>query len=176
MAKGQSQAANKNLALTNSVAAGQGQKAGQVFGTAEPLAANLATNGGYDQATKNSIIGQGVGAANSAFGSAADAARTGAAATRNAGGLDTTLDSMARGKAAADANATQTGQIAIANDQQQQRQLGIQDLNSLYGTTTGSMNSLYGLGPGTLQARAAGQNTGLALAGDVLGAAGSAAA
>jgi hypothetical protein len=176
MAKGQSKAADTNLATTNSVAAGQGANASQIFGTAAPLATNLATNGGYTPAQQTGIVNSGVNAANSVFGSAADAARTGAGTTRNAAGLDTTLDSMARGKSAADATAAQTAQTTIANDQQSQRQLGLQDLNSLYGTTTGSMNSLYGLGPGTLQARAAGQNPGLAIAQSLIGAAGGAGA
>lgn len=175
MAKGQSQAADTNLATTNSVAAGQGANAAGIFGTVNPLAANLATNGGYTPAQQTGIVNSGVDAANSVYGSAADAARTGAGTTRNAAGLDTTLDSMARGKSAADATAAQNAQTTIANDQQSQRQAGIQDLSSLYGTTTGSMNSLYGLGPSTLQARAAGQNVVAQIAGNVLGAAGAAA-
>lgn len=153
MARGAAKEAQQQLQTTNAAAAQQGAQANQIFGTEMPAVSNMIDNPGYDTATQNAIIGQGVQAANAPFASAADEAARTAGRTGNSAGLDVSLDSMARGKAAADANATQQADIAIANNKQQQQQQGIQDASGLFGTTEGTMSQLYGQGVPAINAQ-----------------------
>lgn len=140
MARGPS----KQAGLQNTVAGQNNTNAQQLFGTEEPAVASMINNPGPNATQQAAIIGQDVQAANAPFASAADQATRTAGRTRNAAGLDVSLDSMARGKAAADANATQDAQLAILQNQQQQRQEGIQDASQLFGTSEGTMANLYG--------------------------------
>lgn len=156
MAKGQAQAADKQLQTTNQAAQGQGANAQQLFGTLAPNLTNQLNHPGYDNATKSAILGQGMEAANQPFASAMQEAKDTASRTGNSAGLDTSLDSMARAKAAADSNAAQTGQIAIANDAQKQQQQAQTGLGDLFGVSNDTMAKLYGTAPGILQGRAAG--------------------
>lgn len=130
--------------VLDTAAATNNANAQNIYGTLEPQYQSLATNGGYTQPVQNAIIGQGVQAANAPFASASDQATETAARTGNRAGLNSTLDNMAREKSSADANATQAGQIAIANDAQQQQQLGRTGLQNLFGTSQQTMDALYG--------------------------------
>ena len=63
MARGLTKQAN----VENAQAGQQGQMSQQIFGTEMPAITNMIQNPGYDTATKNAIIGQGVAAANAPF-------------------------------------------------------------------------------------------------------------
>lgn len=156
MARGQKQAADKNLALTNAVAAGAGASA-----TAEraPLLKGyegMISGGGYDQSTKNAITGTAYGSANQAYDTADAAAGGRVARTRNDAGYLDSLDSMARGRAETLANTGASTQKSFADEAIRQKEAGLKGIGGLYGIDEDTMAKLYGYGPSTLGARASG--------------------
>ena len=156
MARGQAQAASKQLNTTNAAAAGYGANAGSLFGTLVPQANSLINSQGFDPATLSAITNAGMGGVNAAFGDSANQLQRSAAVAGNPASIGGQLDALARSKGLA--AGSEAGNIQIANQQEKdtQRQEGLNLLNSIYGTNVGAETSLYGLGPGTLQARAAG--------------------
>lgn len=142
--KGPTGAAKQQGNLLNTQATQQGQMATTLFGQAQPAIQQDINNPGYNTQQQNAIINSGIQAANAPFASAADQAARTAAQSRDSAGVDVALDSMARQKAIADANAAQQAQIDIANNAQSQRQQGIADTSQLFGTTEGTMANLYG--------------------------------
>ncbi len=174
MAKGQREAADKQLGLSNSVSQQSGARAQSIF---DPLNAALmgeATNPqGYSQADMNSMRTGSAQALGGATAGITGQANLQAARTRNSAGYSGALDSAAR-SAQQTASQNEMGlQAANANLKQQQQQQGLSALQGLYGTNMSSMNSALGLGPATLQARADGgswmQNTGLPIVGALTG-------
>jgi hypothetical protein len=175
MAKGQAQAAGNQLATTNAIGQQQQQQAGQLEAGLIPSYENMLTEG-YTPAQQSAMTTGALGSTAASYGAAGQDAVNSAARTNNASNLTAQQDQQALDKGVGMGQETAGLQQQFANRQQQNQQLGLEGLSQLYGTNQQAANSMYGLGPGTLQARAAGQNTGLAIAGDVLGAAGSAAA
>jgi hypothetical protein len=90
------------------------------------------------------------------FASAADTLENRAARTRNTAGLNETLDLMARDRSKAASGAGRDVETLFANEKQRRREESLKGLANLYGVSTDAMAKLYGLGPGTLGARAAG--------------------
>lgn len=117
---------------------------------------SLVNSPGFDPATLSAITNAGMGGVNAAFGDAGNQLQRSAATAGNPAGIGGQLDALARSKGIA--GGQEAGNIQIANQQEKDtlRKQGLDLLNSLYGTNVGAETSLYGLGPGTLQARAAG--------------------
>jgi len=157
LAKGQREASDKQLALSNNYASQAGNRAQGIF---DPL--NSALMGevnnpqGYSTADMNSMR---TGSAQALGGSTAGItgqANLQTARTRNSAGYSGALDSAARSSAQTASQNEMGLQAQNANLKEAQRQQGLSALQGLYGTNMSSMNSALGLGPGTLQARAAG--------------------
>ena len=163
MAKGQAQAASNQLKLTNSVAGQQGQNASSLYSGLQPIYQAETQSQGYSPTQLSSVTNQGMGAVNSSFGNAQQNLRNTAARTRNQAGVTANADALARERGIAGGQEAGDIQIANANYANQQRQAGLAGLGSLFGESLGSMDTLYGMGAPTLNARAAGgswmQNT-----------------
>lgn len=156
MARGQAQAAGKQLNLTNQAAAGAGSTANQIYGTMMPAVNQEIQTPGYDAATKAAMTTAGMGGIGSSYGSQAEQASERAARTRNAAGAGALQEALARNKGIAEGNEAAGLQKQFADFADQQRQQGIKTAADLYGVNQDVMARLYGLGPSTLQARAAG--------------------
>jgi len=156
MARGQAQAANKQLNLTNSTAAGYGQNAASELGALTPQATSLMNSQGYDPATLSAITNAGMGAVNASFGDTGNQIARNSAVTRNPASVNASLDANAINKGTAAGQEAGNIQMANASEKDYQRQLGLQLMQGLYGTNVGAQTSDLGMGPSTLQARAAG--------------------
>jgi len=174
MAKGQAGKADTQLGTTNAAASTYGSNAAGMLPGLQGQAQSLINSQGYDPATLNAITNAGMGGVGAAYGSASDAISKNAARTGNPASVGAEQDALARSKGIASGQEAGNIQIQNADFKNQQRQQGLNLLNSLYGTNVGASNSLYGLGPGTLNARAAGgswaQNTFAPIAGAITGA------
>lgn len=97
-----------------------------------------------------------MGAVNATYGSAADTAKRAAATSGNPAAIGTLEDRLAREKG--EAAGKEAGDIQIQNQlfKAQQQKQGQDILANLFGTDVGASTSLYGMGPATLGARAAG--------------------
>lgn len=172
MAKGQAQAANKQLATTNDVAANLGTQQQGLSSKLTPLYTSM-LNEGYTPGQKSAMTEGATQGANSAFGTASDEAARSAGRTGNEAGLTAANDELALGKGQAMSNTGANLEQQFANKQQQNTMYGLQGLGNLEGQDLQGMESMYGLGPGTLQARAAGGPSPLwGLAQSTIGAAG----
>lgn len=168
IARGQSQAADTNLTKTNQLGeealSGFNARAGQLT----PAYTNLMDTGYLspqeEEATTNTVMGT----ATAPFKSAEFEAKNRAAATRNPADLTAQQDQLALEEG------TTAGAAADTLEQQklQNQEAGMYGLNQLGNEQLGFAQSMYGLGPSTLQARAAGQNVDAALAESAMSGAG----
>ncbi len=149
MARGQAQAADAQLGLSNTVAGQQGGLASGVFGADWPAVQNQINPNG---ATRNALTQLPTQGANAAFNARQQAASQRVAKTNNSAGYGELSDKLAMDKGQADATAALQGQKAVTDLQGE----GIKNAGNLFGVSTDAMAKMYGLGPGTLQARAAG--------------------
>lgn len=156
MARGQKQAADRNLALTNQQAGIAGANAAAERAPLISGYEGMIRGGGYDQATKNAMTGTAYGSANEAYDTAGASAGGRVARTRNDAGYLDSLDSLARGRAQTLASTGAGLQKNFADEAIRQREAGLRGLAGLYGIDEETMARLYGLGPSTLGARAAG--------------------
>ena len=156
MARGQAGAAEKQLGKTNAAAADYSGKAAGDFGTLNTQAQSLINSTGYDPATLGAITNAGMGGVNASFGDAENQLNRSVARSGNPAGIGGQLDALARSKGVAGGKEAGDIQIANAAERDKLRSQGLDLMNSLYGTNVGASNQLYGLGPSTLQARAAG--------------------
>ena len=157
MARGQSGAAEKQLGTTNKVAGQYGTQANQLYGTLAPALTSEMNNPGYDAATKAAMTTAGMGAIGSSFGADAERAAERSARTRNPAGAGALQEALARNKGLAMGQEAAGLQKQFADYANQQRQQALAGLGNLYGMNTDVMSRLYGLGPSTLNARAAGK-------------------
>jgi hypothetical protein len=168
MARGQSQAASNQLDTTNGVAGAQGTEAQALENKLVPGYESLMNTGYLNPAEESAATTSEMGSATSPFQAAKFDTTNRAAATRNPAGVQSGEDALA----------LEEGQVsggAAANLQQQKMQnqeAGMYGLNELEGGNLKAMEDMYGLGPGTLNARAAGPPPGVNLG--VLGKFGSA--
>lgn len=127
-----------------------------MFGPLQSQAESLVNSTGFDPATLGAITNSGMGGVNASFGDANNQLKRSVAGSGNPAGIGGQLDALARSKGVA--GGTEAGNIQIANAQEKdaRRSEGLNLLNSMYGTNVSASNSLYGLGPSTLGARAAG--------------------
>lgn len=152
MARGQSQAADTNLKTTNAVAAGEGAQSQQLENQLIPGYTSLMDTGYMSPQEEEAAVSGGMGAATQPFKSAEFSATNRAASTRNPADLTSQQDQLAleEGQTAGDeANKLQESKL-------QNQEAGMYGLNQLEAGNLQSMDSMYGLGPGTLSARAAG--------------------
>lgn len=156
MARGQAQAAGNQLNKTNTAAAGYGANASGLFGTLSDTGRSLVNSTGFDPATLSAITNAGMGGVNASFGDAENQLKRSVAGSGNPAGIGGQLDALARSKGIAGGEEAGNIQIANAAERDKLRQQGLDLMNSLYGTNVGASTQLYGMGPSTLQARAAG--------------------
>jgi len=156
MARGQAAAANAQLATTNAAAQNQGQQAQALENQLTPGYTSLMNTGYFDPAEQAAATTSEMGAAAAPFQSAQFRANNTAAATNNASGQAANADALAleQGQAAGGAAAN------LQNQTMQNQLAGAYGLTGLEQGNQQTMANLYGLGPGTLQARAAGQSGG----------------
>ena len=154
MARGQSQAAANQLTLTNQVAGQQGAEAGGLEANLIPGYESLMNTGYLSPEEQQAATTSEMGAATEPFQAAGFQAKNDAAATRNSSGLAGQQDQLAleEGEVAG-------GQAANLQNQKMRNQEG--GMEGLQGLETGNLDAMermYGLGPSTLQARAAGES------------------
>lgn len=106
---------------------------------------NMLANPGYDQATKNAIVGNATGSVAATYGGAADQEARSAARTGNAASLTAGQDQLAQEKANSMSQANNTAQVEIANDAQQQQQQALQGMSGLYGMNTNLLAKSLGI-------------------------------
>jgi len=152
MARGQKEAANKQLATTNAIGAGNNQEAGNIEKSLVPGYTSLMSTGYMDPAEEAAATTSEMGAATAPFKSAEFQAANRAGATRNASDLTAQQDQLALEEG-------QTAGMAAADLQKQKLANQEAGMYGLAGQEAGNRQeteAMYGLGPGTLGARAAG--------------------
>jgi hypothetical protein len=155
MARGQAQAAGNQLGITNAAAGQEQGRESQLYGQLRPEFTNM-LNMGLDPATQAALTRQGEGAVASSFGASGEQASNRVARTRNDAGFAAQEDQQARDRGMAMGDVASKNVMANQAEIDKNRAIGLGGLGNLYGTSVQSKDSLYGLGPGTLQARAAG--------------------
>jgi hypothetical protein len=161
MARGQRQAADTNLALTNQVAGQYNALGAQAGAPAMAGYKSMLAAPGYDPATQAAITASTMGPAATAFDSLQESANRRTAATRNDAGYGELADELARGKASMMGQLGAENQIKFADEKIREREAALRGLASLYGVDAETMARMYGLGPSTLEARGAGHPWGL---------------
>lgn len=164
MAKGQRQTAQQQLNTTNTEAANLGTTGTNLQSAVEPTYENLMETGYTSPAAESAAVEQGMGATASPYGAARFTAANSAAATGNPADLTSEENTLAREEGTALGG--EANQLAL---QKQQGQLaGAAGVTGLSDTDLQAMEQLYGIAPGLLNSRAAGQST-LTQVGDFLG-------
>jgi len=172
LARGQSQKADTQLGITNKAAGQYGQNAQQLYGQLTPMFTQEATSQGYDPATKAAMTESGMGGVAAQGAAQQEGAARRAAKTRNEAGQGALQESLARSRMLASGNEANQLQKQFSDYRTQQQQAGLRGLESLYGIGADTMAKLYGLGPSTLQARAAGGGGFMSTLGKLIGAGG----
>jgi hypothetical protein len=154
MARGQKEAADKQLATTNAIGADERSRANKLQSTLIPGYTSLMNTGYFSPAEEHAAVSSEMGSAEAPFEAAGFQARNRAGATRNAADLTAEEDQLAleRGRTAGETAAglqkeKMTGQLA-----------GAAGLGNLNEEDMRAMEAMYGLGPGTLSARAGGRS------------------
>jgi hypothetical protein len=152
MARGQAQAATNQLNTTNQLGAQQGAQASSLESTLIPSYTDMLNSGYNTPAQAAAATESGMGAVNTSFNNDQQQLNNESARTNNPASLTAGQDQLAleRGTALG----TEANNLA---EQQFNNELkGASGLQGLYNTNQSSANSMYGLGPSTLGARAAG--------------------
>lgn len=141
--------AQKQLNTTNQAAAGAGANASNIYSALEPQYATMATNPTASPTYNASMTSARQSLGGSTAGITGQGELT-AARTRNSAGIPAALDQSSR------QSKQDESQIASALPAQVQGE-GLKGLGGLEGQQIGQEDSLYGLGPSTLQALTAEQ-------------------
>lgn len=154
MARGQAGAADRQRWTTNAIGAEAGKEAGGVNSTLIPGYTSLMNTGYLSPEEQAAATTSEMGATAAPFETAKFEAGNRAGATRNASDLTAQSDQLAmeQGRAAGDTAATLQAQ------KMQNQEAGMYGLGQIGQEQTGLEESMYGLGPSTLQARAAGKS------------------
>jgi hypothetical protein len=152
MARGQSSAADTQLKTTNAVAGQEGDKANQLESKLVPGYTSLMDTGYFSPEEEAAATTSEMGAATQPFESAGFKAANRAAATRNPADLTAQEDQLAldEGRTAGDAAAK------LQEQKMSNQEAGMYGLGQLQQGDQHAMEQMYGLGPSTLGARAAG--------------------
>lgn len=156
MARGQAQAADAQLAKTNAAGDRAGATGSGIFGVEMPVVTNQLQNPGYDPKTADAIRRSGMDATNSAFDAAKFSAAQRAGATGNDAAFYSSQNDLAQKRGQQLATGATNAEVKIGDAALQDRQKAISEATGLYGISQDTMSKLYGMGPGTLGARAAG--------------------
>jgi hypothetical protein len=152
MARGQAGAADTQLGKTNDIGSQQQSQADTLRNKLVPGYTSLADTGYLSPADKAAATTNEMGAATAPFQSANFGAANRASATNNASDLTAQQDQLALEQG-------QTAGGAAANLQTEQMSNQLQGMYGLQGeeaASRGEAQGMYGLGPSTLNARAAG--------------------
>lgn len=154
MARGQAGAAEKQLGKTNSVAEGQQQKSDTLESNLIPGYTSLMNTGYMNPAEEHAATVSEMGAATQPFESMNFEASNRAARTNNAADLTAQQDALAleEGRTAGDTAA------GLQKQKMQNQEAGMYGLEQLQAGNQKEAESMYGLGPASLQARAAGKS------------------
>jgi hypothetical protein len=152
MARGQSGAATNQLNLTNSVAGQEGAQSQALESNLIPGYESLMDTGYMNPAEENAATTSEMGSATAPFQSAEFKAANRAGATKNAAALPAEQDALALEEGQASGNAA----ADLQKQKLQGQELGMSGESGLEEGNLRAMEEAYGLGPGTLQARAAG--------------------
>jgi len=161
MARGQSKKSDQQLSMTNNIGTNQQDQANNLESSLIPGYTSMMDTGYLSPADKAAATTSEMGSATAPFQTAKFEANNNAAATHNAAGLTENQDQLALEEG-------QTAGGAAANLQDQQMQNQEAGMYGLAGQEAGNRQeaaSMYGLGPGTLDARAAGQSGDQAITG-----------
>lgn len=152
MARGQSQAADTQLSKTNAVGDTESAKANKLESELIPGYTSLMDTGYFSPEEEAASRTSEMGAATQPFESADFTAKNNAAATRNSAGLAEQEDQLAleKGQTAGGAAAE------LQKEKMSNQEAGMYGLQGLEAGDKQAMETMYGLGPGTLNARAAG--------------------
>jgi hypothetical protein len=152
MARGQAQSAQNQLNLTNQLGQGQLQQSTALENKLIPGYENLMKTGYFNPAEEAAATTRQMGATTAPFETAKFQASNRAAATRNPANIAEEEEKLALEEGQAAGNTA-----ASLQEQKIQNQLaGTYGLTELQRANLGASMGLYGLGPSTLQARAAG--------------------
>lgn len=154
MARGQSQAADTQLAKTNAVGDTQQGKADTLENSLVPGYKSLMDTGYLSPEEEGAATTNEMGAATAPFKSAEFGAANRASATNNASDLTAQSDQLAleEGQTAGGAAAK------LQEEKMQNQEAGMYGLAGQEAGNRGEATSMYGLGPSTLNARAAGKS------------------
>jgi hypothetical protein len=152
MARGQVGASEKQLGKTNAVAEAEGSKANKLESSLIPGYTSLMDTGYFSPEEEHAATTSEMGAAAQPFETAGFRARNKAAATRNDSGVAAQEDQLAleQGQTAGGAAAE------LQKEKMANQEAGMYGLSNLEEGNRHTMESMYGLGPSSLQARAAG--------------------
>lgn len=150
--RGQKQAAEKQLKTTNAVAADQGAQASKLEKQLIPGYTSLMDTGYFSPEEEHAATTSEMGAATQPFESMGFQASNRAAATRNPADLTAQQDQLALDEGRTAGQAAEGLQHEKMGNQIQ----GMAGMGNLRSEDLAAMESMYGLGPGSLQARAAG--------------------
>ena len=161
MARGQAGAAEKQLGKTNAVAVDEGKRANKLESELLPGYTSLMDTGYFSPAEEGAATTSEMGATAAPFASAEFEGRNRAAATRNPADVTAQGDQLAmeEGRAAGDTAAH------LQEEKMHNQEAGMYGIHQLQEGDRGAELSMYGLGPATLDARAAGQSGDQAIAG-----------
>ncbi|HEX3156803.1 MAG TPA: hypothetical protein VHV32_19395 [Candidatus Angelobacter sp.] len=154
MARGQSQAADKNLAKTNAVGDASQSSANALESKVIPGYTSLMDTGYLSPEDKNAATVSEMGSATQPFESMNFKQANNAAVTRNDSNLTAGQDQLAleEGRTAGDAAAK------LQEEQMKNQEAGMYGLTNLKSQDQQEAEHMYGLGPSTLSARAAGKS------------------
>lgn len=152
MARGQSQAAQKQLGVTNAIGANELSGANAGISALTPEYTSLMKTGYFNPQQKEAATTSEMGATAAPFQAAGMEAKNNASATRNASNLPAQQDQLALEEGQA-AGKTAAG---LQTQQMANQEAGAYGLGQLTDEQMKMAGQMYGLGPSTLQARAAG--------------------
>lgn len=150
--RGQKQAAEKQLNTTNAVASEQGKEANALESDLIPGYTSLMKTGYLSPEEESAATTSEMGAATAPFESMQFREANESGATRNPASLTAGEDKLAleEGQASGDAASR------LQQEKMQNQEAGMYGLSDLEKGNMDAMEKMYGLGPGTLEARAAG--------------------
>jgi hypothetical protein len=152
MGRGASRQATRGFDTTQGIGATREAEAQGLRSTLVPGYTSL-LNQGYTPEQKAGMTTAGMGAAAAPFETAALQSQNEAARTRNTAGTAAQEDALARSKGETLGSTAAGLQKGFADQEQSNRLAGLSGLQSVYGTDTGAMASMYGLGPEYVNAR-----------------------
>ncbi len=143
--------------MTNQVAGAEGTQANALESKLIPSYEGM-MNEGYRPEELNAMRTSGMGGVAAAADTAGWMGENRAARTGNAAGVGAEESQLARDKGVSMGNEAANIEMANANERSANRKFALSGEQGLFGTNTGAMESMYGLGPKFLEARAAGKS------------------